>query len=160
MNLTMTEPDVRIQRLPAMRVAWVLAVGHSPEQEAWRLLSRWARPAGLLEDPDSHPVFGFNNPGPSPGMQDYGYEMWVAVDALVQPPEGLGVKEFAGGLYAVTSCRLAPASGVPERWKALLRWVHTSPYTWRRTTHELERVRNPLAPGDEVVLDLYLPVEG
>ena len=93
-------------------------------------------------------------------MQDYGYEMWVAVDALVQPPEGLGVKEFAGGLYAVTSCRLAPASGVPERWKALLRWVHTSPYTWRRTTHELERVRNPLAPGDEVVLDLYLPVEG
>ncbi len=46
-----------------------------------------------------------------------------------------------------------------QRWKALLRWVHTSRYTWRRTTHELERVRDLLAAPDETVLELYLPLE-
>ena len=153
----MTELAVRIERLEPMHVAWVRAVGRSPEQDAWQLLSRWAGPAGLLDDPDAHPVFGFNSPGPSPGVQEYGYEMWIAVDSLTEPPDGLGLKDFGGGLYAVTSCQL---KAVAERWKNLLRWVHGSQYTWRRTTHELERVRNPLAPEQDIVLDLYLPVEG
>jgi DNA gyrase inhibitor GyrI len=156
----MTDLDVRIERLRPMRVAWVRAIGPSPEQEAWRLLNSWAKPAGLLDDPVSHPVFGFNNPAPSPRVQGYGYELWIAVDSDVEPPDGIGLKEFPGGLYAVTSCHLGGGAGVPHCWKALLRWVHVSQYTWRRTAHELERVRNPLAAEHETVLDLYLPLEG
>ncbi len=154
----MSDLDVRIERLPPMRVAWVRAVGRSPEQDAWRLLSSWAKPAGLLDDPEAHPVFGFNNPGPSAGEQEYGYEFWIAVDTEAQPPAGGGLKDFAGGVYAVTTCRLTGAPSVLEHWRALLRWVHASEHTWRRTTHELERIRNPLAAEPEVVLDLYLPV--
>jgi DNA gyrase inhibitor GyrI len=149
--------DVRIERLKPMRVAWVRAVGPSPEQEAWTRLSAWARSAGLLDDPVTHPVFGFNNPPPVPGTAEYGYEFWVAIDPGTQPPEGIGVKEFEGGLYAVTSCRVAP--DMPQSWKALLRWVHTSHHTWRRTSHELERVVNPLASPEETVVDLCLPLE-
>lgn len=148
---------VRIERLVPMHVAWVRAFGRSPEQAAWGLLSGWAKPAGLLDDPINHPVFGFNNPPPATDTPEYGYEFWVAVDPETRPPEGIGVKDVEGGVYAVTSCRLGPE--MTQSWKALLRWVHTSQHTWRRNAHELERVRNPLASPDGVVVDLYLPVE-
>jgi DNA gyrase inhibitor GyrI len=155
---SMTGLDVRIERLGPMRIAWVRAVGPSPEREAWSLLSAWAGPAGLLDDPVAHPVFGFNNPPPAPGAQEYGYELWVAVDSETHPPGGIGLKEFEGGLYAVTSCHLG--ADMPERWKALLRWVHTSQHTWRRTAHEIERIQNPRAPSQEALVDLCLPLEG
>ena len=154
----MTDLEPRIERLEPTRVAWVRAVGSSPELEAWSRLERWAGPAGLLRDPVRHPVFGFNNPSPSPGRPEYGYELWVAIDADTRPPEDIGVKQFDGGLYAVTSCKVGP--DMPERWKALLRWVQTSPHKWRRGTHELERIQDPQAPPSELVLDLCLPLEG
>jgi predicted transcriptional regulator YdeE len=75
------------------------------------------------------------------------------------PPPGLETKDVPGGVYAVTTCRLAGTPGVLEQWRALLRWVHTSEHVWRRTAHELERIRNPLAGEDEIVLDLYLPID-
>jgi DNA gyrase inhibitor GyrI len=153
----MTELDVRLERLRPMRVAWVRSFGTSPEQEAWRLLSAWAGPGGLLSDPVAHPVFGFNNPAAAPGVQEYGYEFWLAIEADTQPPEPIGVKEFHGGLYAIASCRLGPS--MPERWKALLRWVHTSQHRWRRGTHELERLVNPLAAPEVMTVELCLPLE-
>ena len=67
------------------------------------------------------------------------------------------MKEFEGGLYAVTSCHLGP--GMQQSWRSLLRWVHTSQHAWRRTCHELERIVNPLAPPAETVVDLCLPLE-
>jgi DNA gyrase inhibitor GyrI len=154
---TMAGPEVRIERLRPMRVAWVRSVGTSPEQDAWRLLSAWAGPAGLLADPVGHPVFGFNNPAAAPGVPEYGYEFWLAVDVDTQPPASIGVKDFDGGLYAIASCHLGPA--MPEVWKALLRWVHASQFRWRRTTHELERLVNPMAPPDAMTVELCLPVE-
>ena len=108
MTTGMVDLDVRIERLPSMRVAWVRAVGAAPEQDAWRRLSAWAGPAGLLADSSAHPVFGFNNPAAAVGVAEYGYELWIAVDAETQPPEPIGVKQFEGGVYAVTSCKLGP----------------------------------------------------
>jgi DNA gyrase inhibitor GyrI len=155
----MTNLVVRVERLQPMRVAWVRAFGRSPEREAWQLLSNWAKGAGLLEDPVAHPVFGFNNPSPAAGAKEYGYEFWIAVGPDAEPPEGIGLKDFPGGLYAVTSCRLASGSEVPQCWKALVRWVHASPYAWKRATHELEKVRNPPVASHDTELDLYLPLE-
>ena len=140
-----------------MRVAWVRSVGTTPEQDAWRLLRTWAGPAGFLADPVAHPVFGFNNPAAAPGVSEYGYEFWLGIDADTQPPEPIGVKQFEGGLYAVTSCQLGPA--MPERWKALLRWVHTSQHCWRRSTHELEHLVDPFAGPEAMTVELWLPIE-
>ena len=151
--------DVRIERLAPMRVAYVRAVSRTPEQDAWSRLRAWADGAGFLHDPGGHPVFGFNNPPPTRDSAEYGYEIWVGIDPECVPPTGIGVKDFPGGRYAVTSCALRGSVGVPEAWKALLRWVHASPYKWRRTTHELERMANPDSAEDEVVPDLYLPLE-
>ncbi len=104
-------------------------------------------------------MFGFNNPGPSPDDPEYGYELWIAVDPETQPPAGVAVKDFAGGVFAVTSCRLAGSPSVLESWRALLRWVHCREQSWRRAAHELERIRNPLADEPQIQLDLYLPIE-
>jgi len=153
---SVTDLDVRIETLGPTRVASVRAFGASPEQEAWQCLREWAEPAGLLQQPDAHPAFGFNNPPARPGQHEYGYEFWIVVGPDAHTAGGIEVKEFPGGRYAVTSCRVGD---VPQSWKALLRWVHSSDYTWRRSAHELERILNPLAPPNELLLDLYLPLE-
>ncbi len=154
----MAELDVKIERLEPMRVVWVHEVGTDPERRAWSRLRAWAESRGIWDQPTEHPVFGFNNPAAAPGTSEYGYEMWIAAEG--EPAEGVGVKEFPGGLYATTCCRLASGSGVPATWKALLRWVHSSKYAWRRSTHELEQISNPGAPEEDLVLKLYLPIEG
>ncbi len=147
--------DVRIERLPAMRVASARAVGPAPEMEAWARLRAWAEPAGLLSEPAGHPVFGFNNPNPSPEKAEYGYEFWIGIDPDTVCPAGIDVQEFAGGRYAVATCGLTE---VPEKWKQLWEWVKRSEYRWR-DTHELEGIRNPLGVESALVLDLYLPIE-
>ncbi len=154
----MAELDVQIVRLKPMRVVWVREVGPDPEQQAWSKLRAWAESRGLLGQPMEHPVFGFNNPAAAPGAGEYGYEMWIAAEA--EPGEDVAIKEFPGGLYATTSCRLVGGAGVAATWKALLRWVHMSQYTWRRSTHELERIEDPTVGEEQLVLTLHLPIEG
>ena len=67
----MSELDVRIVKLEPMRVASAHALGESPEHDAIEKLIAWAKPKGLLEDPEKHRVFGFNNPDPSPGSRTW-----------------------------------------------------------------------------------------
>lgn len=152
----MNDLDVHVERLGPMRVASVRAISRSPEEDAWSILRAWAQPVGLFDDPVAHPVFGFNNPSPSPGADEYGYEFWIAVGPGTHSPGGIVLKDFEGGLYAVTTCAVGP--DMPQRWEALVRWVESSPHTWRRSTHELERLHNPLAPPQEMVVDLCLPI--
>ena len=114
----------------------------------------------MLQDPEAHPVFGFNNPPPESGKPEYGYEFWIRVDDTTDSAEGVEVKEYSGGHFAVTTCKLYgdPRGAVPEVWQWLLGWVHSNGYEWRHV-HELEGVRDPSAPVEEVFLDLYLPIE-
>ncbi len=147
---------VRIERLPRMWVASVRAFGQAPEAEAWRLLREWAGPKGLLDDADRHPVYGFNNPSPSAGKAEYGYELWIRTDPEHEQNQ-VTFKEFEGGLFAVTSCRLQGGPGVPTAWRMLWDWAQASPYRWRRA-QELEKVVNPGATEADLVLELYLPV--
>jgi DNA gyrase inhibitor GyrI len=154
----MSTLDVSIETLPAMTVASVHAFGEAPELAAWEQLRSWAEPMGLLDYPDLHPVFGFNNPSPSPGGTEYGYEFWIPLQAGQKPPSHITIKEFPGGLYAVTRCRLLGEPNVQQTWGMLWEWVQSSEYRWRET-HELEMVLNPGAPMEEMELDLYLPIE-
>ena len=156
----MTDSDVRVERLEPMRVASVRAVSEIPEPDAWETMRAWAEPAGLLDDLAAHPVFGFNNPNPSSGRAEYGYEFWIRVDLETQAEGGIEVKDFGGGSFAVTTCKIKgdPQGSVFEVWQKLFEWVKSSEYEWRRT-HELEKVVNPQASEGELVLDLYLPIE-
>ncbi len=152
---------VRVVELKPMRVACARAVGTNPERDAWEKLQAWAAPRGLLENPADHPVYGFNNPNPSPENPEYGYEFWIGVGPGVAGEGEIEVKDFAGGLYAVTTCRLLgdPAGSVPEIWRSLWNWAQSHErYRWRKT-HELEQCRNPQAAEKDIELDLHLPIE-
>ncbi len=163
----MTEIEVRIVRLEPMRVASFRAESASPEQDAWEKLRAWAEPRGLLDDPEKHPVFGFNNPDPTPDRAEYGYELWIRVDASTESDEDAEVKDAPGGLYAVASCRLGEEiaseffrkHGYLESWKNLYDWVKGKENLIFANGQWLERVVNPGASESELMLDLHCPVE-
>lgn len=154
----MIDLTVRIVQLEPMTVACSHVIGESPERVAWKQLRAWAEPKGLLGDVAIHPVFGFNNPNPSSERKEYGYEFWISVEHGAIPEGNISIKEFSGGLYAATECRLLGERSLQETWRLLWEWVGTSKYQWRQT-HELERLKNPMAPENEIELDLLLPVE-
>ena len=121
--------NVRIVNLEPIRVACFHAFGREPEQAAWQKLATWAEPSGYLADEKTHPIFGFNNPNPSPGSPNYGYEFWIAVGPEVESTAQVPVKEFTGGLYAVSHCQVnnMPGDTIPAGWQQLVAWREESP---------------------------------
>lgn len=151
--------QVNLVTLAPMRVASVRAFSATPEPDAWEKLRTWAEPKGLLMDRDKHPIFGFNNPSPSKDRKEYGYEFWIGVGPEIQVENDIAIKDFAGGLYAVTTCKLIgdPEGTIQEQWMKLWHWVQASQYHWRKT-HELEKPHDRSAPEPDWVVDLYLPI--
>lgn len=159
----MSELKVRIVKLEPMRVASVYGFGESPEREAWEKLIAWAKPKSLLDDLEQHRIFGFNNPNPSPGSPNYGYELWIMAGPDVEPEGKVRIQEFLGGLYAVTRCEVRgdPYNTIPETWKRLVAWLADSKY--KHASHQCleEHIWPPgSAPVDmdELLLDLYAPI--
>ena len=150
----MEKLDVRIVNLPAMKMASAYGFGASPEEVAWKKLLDWAGANNLLEKQGVR-FFGFNNPNPSPGSPNYGYEQWMTIDSTVEVSGEIKTVDFLGGLYAVTRCKL-PQIG--EAWQALAEWNDTSTYTFG--SHQwLEESITPInTPFDDVIMDIYLPI--
>lgn len=155
----MSELDVRIVKLGSMRVASAHAHSASPEHDAIEKLVAWAEPKGLLDDQETHRVFGFNNPDPSPGSPNYGYEFWIVIGPDMEPEGEIKAKEFPGGLYAVTRCEVSGDAYdvIPATWKQLVTWLENSKY--RSGTHQwLEEHLSPIGVAEDFVLDLYMPI--
>ncbi|MFW9794263.1 MAG: effector binding domain-containing protein [Candidatus Thorarchaeota archaeon] len=164
---TMTkELKVEIVKLDPMTVASVQAISKSPEDDAWKKLVAFAEPKGLLKDLKKNPIFGFNNPDPSEGKEEYGYEFWIRIDPDTKLEEGVTQKKFGGGLYAVTRCNLTQEAASPflqehgglESWIRLREWFKSSGY--KTGKHQwLEKSVNPNKPDEDLLLDLYWPIE-
>jgi len=156
----MADLDVRIEKLAPMRVASVHVLGEEPEHKAWMKLQAWAEPKGLLDDIEKNPIFGFNRPNPSEGRKEYGYEFWIKVDSDVEPEGDVTIKDYPGGLFAVTTCKLVddPNGNMPEVWMKLYEWVKASEYEWKRE-QELEKPKDITSADEDLVLELYLPIE-
>jgi AraC family transcriptional regulator len=153
----MSEFEVRMVRLEPMRVASAHGFGTSPESKAWDKILTWARAQGVPDEVQPGRFFGFDNPVPSPGSPNYGYEQWLVLDpdADVEASEDVTIKTFEGGLYAVARCKL-PQIGAT--WKRLVTWRETSAY---KCGHRqcLEEALTPVGtPFEDIVLDIYLPV--
>ncbi|UCG44997.1 MAG: GyrI-like domain-containing protein [Candidatus Bathyarchaeota archaeon] len=158
--------DIEIVKLEPMRIASVRAVSKTPEHDSWEKMRAWAEPKGLLQNIKKHPVFGFNNPDPSPGQEEYGYEFWIRVDPDTEPDENIEIKEFEGGLYAVTTCKLKDEleseffrkEGYLESWRKIVDWVKSSKYKFGK--HQcLEKAHEPGVSEEDLILDLYCPIE-
>lgn len=152
----MAMQDVRIITLAAMRVASFHAFGSSPEHMAGAKLAAWAGPRGLLDG--SHRIFGFNNPNPSPGSPNYGYEFWLEIGPEVEADGEVEVKEFGGGRYGVLRCQ--GVANIEASWAALNAWRENAGYRMGRRQW-LEEHIGAFPAGDEtLVLDLYIPLVG
>ncbi len=163
---TMTkELQVEIVQLEPMTVASVQAISKSPEEDAWKKMVAFAEPRGLLKDLKKNPIFGFNNPNPTAGKEEYGYEFWIRIDPKTELGKGVVKKKFDGGLYAITRCNLTQEAtsqfmqehGMLGSWARLSEWFKSSGY--KKGTHQwLEKSINPNRPDEDLLLDLYMPI--
>ena len=156
----MSDLDVRIIKLEPLRVASFQGFGEQPEEQAWQKLAAWAKPRGYLDEGANRRIFGFNNPNPSAGSPNYGYEFWITVGPEAGPEGEMRIAEFTGGLYAVLRVGpiADPAQDIPSGWQSLHTWCEGSKY--RFATHQwLEESigTGPGGPGDWF-MDLYMPV--
>ena len=150
----MSELDVKIVEMPPMRVASALGFGESPEPLAWEKILAFASTKGI--DIEKARFFGFNNPNPSAGSPNYGYEQWMTVGPDLVPEGDLEVKEFPGGSYAVLRCRGIHSIG--QDWQTLATWREDSRYEAGHHQWLEELLTSPTAPFEEYVFDLYLPI--
>jgi DNA gyrase inhibitor GyrI len=153
--------EVKIVQLEPISVACFPAYGPSPEEEGWDRLVAWARPLGLLDEPEKHRIFGFDTAGPSPASENRGYEFWIEVEPGSQPQEDVQIKPFSGGKYAVY--RIAkvvnPWETIPAAWQALVLWQEDSAYKMGQAQcleHHIDLADTPLA---DCSMDLYLSIE-
>jgi DNA gyrase inhibitor GyrI len=151
----MSELNVKVVKLEPMRVASAYGFGEQPETEAWEKILTWAKSQGIT-DYENYRFFGFNNPNPSPGSPNYGYEQWITVDMDIKPEEGIEIKDFSGGLYAVAHCE--GIQNIGDVWKQLVIWREGSQY--KEAHHQwLEECFTPEAENlEDYVFDLYAPI--
>lgn len=155
----MTLSDVRIVDLPQMRVASALGYGTEPEDQAFSILIPFAQSIGLNPGDPGYRTFGFNNPNPSPGSPNYGYEVWLPVGPDVGAQEPIEIKTVPAAKYAVT--RFTGLKNIGQTWRELVAWFEDSPYSCPSNRCEgLEEVLNPTETDPaKWVFDLYLPIE-
>jgi len=148
----------RTIELDPARVVSALGYGKSPEEQAWGLINRYAETHGLQLWDGTHRFFGFNNPDPTPGSPNYGYEQWITAPGDSDPGEPLEVKQFAGGRYATLHLRGLAAIGTA--WQQLVAWVEDQGYQIAPSEHAcLEELRTSLdRPEEEWEFDLYLGI--
>lgn len=158
----MNKLEVRIIKLESMRMICLNGFGPSPETQAWSKLVAWAKAHGLWQAGQPRRFFGYNNPDPSPGSPNYGYDVWMTVDASVQADGEARLIEFPGGLYAVAHCQAdRPEEDIPQAWRQLVIWRENSPY---KPAHH-QWLEEHISPVEAVAadpqgfrLDLYLPI--
>lgn len=152
----MNQTDVKIQELPDLRVASVIGYGASPEMLSIEKMVAWAKPLGLLESTKKPRLFGFNNPNPSHGTPNYGYETWLVVGKDVQASGETKIKEIPGSLCAVLYC--PSVEGITATWHKLAAWVETSPYRMGEAQCLEETFFKSFEPVEVGDFNLWLPV--
>jgi len=155
-NNRLSDHDVRIIELKPMRVAWYRAISTSPEKDAWDVMLEWVQEQGLWNIATTR-YFGFNNPSPTQGNSVYGYEVWVTIANGTLGSGDIKVKEFPGGLYAVTNTFL---HNIGERWQKLANWVDKSDFQCGKH----QGLEESIAPSrmwhkENTQLDLYYPIK-
>lgn len=92
--------DIRIVYLPPVTVAASHYIGVNPEETANGRLADFINMKNLPTVKPDFRIYGFNNPNPSEGQEEYGYETWATIPDDMEVTDGLEKKTFAGGLYA------------------------------------------------------------
>jgi len=153
----MTELDVRIVDMAPMRVACAHGFGPSPEMQATEEMLSFLESRGLAFEDIRW--FGFNNPSPSPGSPNYGYDVWATVGPEIEAEGEITIREIPERKYAVARCE--GLENIGEVWKQLVLWFEDSPY--QKPPHWQECLENllvhPHTPFEDYVFDLHLAIK-
>lgn len=156
----MTDLTVEMRDLDEMVVVSGRGFGLEPEPPAWDLIFEFAALHGLEVGSGEHRFFGFNNPNPTPGIPEYGYEQWMTISAdLEVDPDGPVVRKvIPAGRFAVT--RFKGLSRITETWREFVGWYEESGLEPGADWQECyEEMLNPVEQSpDEWEFELYLPV--
>lgn len=118
--------SIEVEKLGSMRVAYYRAMGTEPEEQAFKVMTDWAKQGGFLTRPGTR-VFGFNNPNPSPGQAVYGYEVWITVPDDARGSGDVKVKDVPGGLYAAGSTApMFHGHEIPLAWQEVGAWMRAN----------------------------------
>ena len=151
----MSEINVKIVKLEPMRMVSAYGFGAEPEGIAWEKISAFAENNGINLADESITTFGFNNPNPSIGSPNYGYEIWLPVAEGIEAEGDLRIVDFRGGLYAVTTFK--GLENIGEVWEKLVKWREDSKY--KCGNHQwLEELITYGVPLEEYVFNIYLPI--
>ncbi len=152
----MSDLDVSIVRHEPMRVASVTGFGEIPEEQAMEKILAFMESKGL-EFEDLR-WYGFNNPNPSPGSPNYGYEIWITVGPHVEGEGEVTIQEIPSRLYGIARCK--GLSSIGEVWKQLALWFEDSHY--QKPPHWYQGLEQLLVPPDtpyeDYVFDLHVPL--
>lgn len=151
----MSDIEVKIVNLEAMRVVSSYGFGAEPEGVAWEKIEAFAENNGISLAEEGTTTFGFNNPNPSQGSPNYGYEIWLPVADDVEPDGDLRLVGFNGGLYAVATFK--GLENIGEVWRKLVQWREGSKYKPAHHQWLEELLTYGVAP-EEYVFKLYLPI--
>jgi len=162
--------ELRTVGIGPMDVAVFHGYGASPEMIAFGKLVRWIKETNAMDRVPKPRVFGFNNPNPSPGSEEYGYDFWIELppdsglaERVSKQPETVGDDNqparlrFEGGLY-VALAHEGPGETIPNAWASLVETAARLGYAHGK--HQwLEEHFIDLTRDDGVLsLDCLLPV--
>lgn len=129
--------DIAIETLNRMWMACYRMVSPTPEEDGSKYIDEWVAKQNVK---GSVRKFGFD----TEVTQDQhrvglrGYEVWRTIPLDVQPSEGVTIREFEGGLYAVMTIYKPfsdPFTWIPAGWKELHEWVINSD-SYRGANHQ------------------------
>lgn len=170
-------PEIKVIReLPEMKTACFTYFGRNPEDHAFEALKKWFESNELSIRNPGYRVFGYNNPDPEEGAEEYAYEYCVTIpddiyETLTDVPEteqsGVTYSEvhrkiLYGGKYAVLSVkRTKPDIGedIMAAWKRFIAWMDESKYSWGHNQY-LEEHIGYNEDGEHIGgVDLYFSVQ-
>ena len=153
--------DIKLVTLEETRVISFHGYGPGPEGIAWKNLRDWITENCYEEMVETQRFFGFNNPNPSPGSENYGYEQWMTLPSAYEGKEGETIKTLPGGLYAVGGFRYSTPEAFGPAWEALNNWRVDSEFVYdesRQWLEELLTKASVLVEKSSVDFDCYMPV--
>lgn len=118
--------NVRIEKMPALRVAFIRHIGpYDQVGAAWGRLFAWAGPRGLLGPTMRYFGLCHSDPDVTP-PEKVQYDACLVVGANVQPEGDIGVQEVAAGEFAV-AVHKGPYSTLGETYAMLCgQWLPAS----------------------------------
>ncbi len=161
----LSETEVRLERLEAMRAAYVHVFSNTPEEDAGKKMMDWVGSKGLLEGSAEARLFG-RNTYPTDNPEPHGYEFYLTVNPDIKPEGEIEIREISGGLYAVL--RFKNLFNIREAWQQLWTWIKKSRYEhagWKKGEHGwVDGFEEHLnwregKPQTEWVLDLWVKLK-